>query len=362
MQAENKPGDTGISGNTSGPHNARPGAKVLMALSGGVDSAACVRLLQQSGYNVAGLVIRFSPAHEKAVKAATAAAAELGIPLHVADAEALFTRQVIAPFCADYAAGLTPNPCVVCNPTVKFRILAQEADRLGISLLASGHYARIMRKGAFYHLACAQSAARDQSYMLYRLPQSILARLLLPAGEMEKAQIRSIAAGSGLSSAETPDSQEICFIPDGDYAAYIQSRGVPALPGRFIGPGGEDLGPHRGVLHYTPGQRRGLGVALGKPVFVKAILPTGSIQLAFAQGLAAHGVQLRGMLSTAGPPLPDGDYAVKIRSMAQPVPCRLAGSSLVFATTQRAPAPGQHAVLYTGGIVMGGGVIDAVDY
>lgn len=337
------------------------GKQVLMALSGGVDSAVCVRLLQQAGYEVSGLVIRFSPAHEGAVAAAQRAAAELGIPLAVADCQERFAREVIEPFCRDYTEGRTPNPCVVCNPRVKFHVLAQQADRMGIPLLATGHYARIVQPDGVYRVACAQSQARDQSYMLYRLSQPILSRLLLPAGELEKPQIRALAAEFGLSSAETPDSQEICFIPDGDYATYIEQSGRPDKPGHFFGPQGQDLGPHRGIVHYTVGQRRGLGVSLGQPAFVKSIGADGSVHLAYADDLWASAITLTDTVPV-DEPLPDGYYQVKIRSMAKHVPCRLAGNELVFDQPQRAPAPGQHAVLYTDGVVMGGGVIAAVQY
>ncbi|NLW77915.1 MAG: tRNA 2-thiouridine(34) synthase MnmA [Ruminococcaceae bacterium] len=339
--------------------------RVLLALSGGVDSSACIPLLQQAGYDVSACVIAFSPAHAGAVAAAQQVAQQAGIPLTVVHREDAFDALVVQPFCREYAAGRTPNPCPMCNPLVKFRALADEADRLGIDAIASGHYAQVREVDGTFYVAQAASAARDQSYMLYRLPQDILRRLLLPAGALEKADIRAVAAQSGFASANAPDSQEICFVPNGNYAGFIERRGVQGLPGRFIGPGGEDLGPHRGVLHYTVGQRRGIGLALGKPVFVKSILPGGDIRLAWGDGLYAAGVVLEDMLTTAGAPLPPGPYTVKIRSMAKPAPCMLsyhdAGlPTLLFDTPQRAPAPGQHAVLYQNDLVVGGGVIRTV--
>lgn len=343
--------------------------RVLVALSGGVDSAVAARLLQNAGYDVSGLVILFSASHAGAVQAARQAAGELGIPLTVARAEDMFDEKVILPFCRAYAAGRTPNPCVVCNPLVKFATLAAEADRLGIPAIATGHYARVGtccgQPAQTPAIQMAKSTARDQSYMLYRLPPEILARLLLPLGKYEKDEIRRMAAAWGLSSAGTPDSQEICFIPDGAYAAYIQRRGITGKQGRFISPDRRDLGPHKGVLHYTVGQRRGLGLALGQPVFVQAILENGDIQLGYAGDEYANGIQLEDMVFCAGcAPRPGDEYQVKVRSMAKPAACRITavaadtgGCTLQFDTPQRAPAPGQHAVLYRGDIVYGGGVI-----
>ncbi len=339
--------------------------RILVALSGGVDSAVTVRILQQQGFAVQAAVIRFSPAHDKAVLAAQTAAGELGVPLSVLHGEELFEEAVIQPFCQMYAAGRTPSPCILCNPCVKFHLLAQEADRLGIPFIASGHYARCEEREGIHHIAKAQSAARDQSYMLYRLPQKILSRLCLPLGEFEKTEIREMAAAFGLSSADTPDSQEICFIPDGNYPAYIAQKGVADKPGRFIGPEGQDLGPHRGVMHYTVGQRKGLGLALGKPVFVKEINPAGDVVLALAGGEYAAAVVIGRLHTTSGQPLQAGQrYDVKIRSAAKPVPCRVESTAensarLVFETPQRAIAPGQHAVLYEGPFVMGGGEMQA---
>ena len=198
----------------SGEFSAAPGFStfekqdsVLLALSGGVDSAVTAHILRQQGFSVQGLFILFSSAHEAALEKARQAAKELAIPFHVADAREAFERAVVQPFCQAYCAGRTPSPCVACNPLVKFRTLADTATRLGIPYLASGHYARVVQQGSAFHIARAQSAARDQSYMLYALGQDILSRLCLPLGEFEKEDIRAMAASYGLSSAEAPDSQ-----------------------------------------------------------------------------------------------------------------------------------------------------------
>lgn len=337
--------------------------KVLVALSGGVDSSVCVRILQEQGFNVEGVVISFSPAHAGTVAAAQRAAEELGIPLTVEHCEPLFEERVVGPFCEAYATGQTPNPCILCNPGVKFFTLLQAAGKKGIHYIASGHYARTVEKDGTYYVARAASLARDQSYMLYRLPQEILSRLCLPVGEFEKPQIREMAAAYGLSSAALPDSQEICFIPDGDYAGFIEKRGITGKQGSFIAPTGEILAPHKGVLHYTAGQRRGIGLALGKPIFVKAILPSGDIQLGWAGEEFSAGIVLQNMVFTTGTPfVPGASLLVKIRSRAELVPCTITQSgtekvSLSFAQPQRAPAPGQSAVFYQDNCVVGGGII-----
>ena len=336
--------------------------KVLVGLSGGVDSAVCVNVLRQQGFEVQGAVIRFSPAHDKAVAEAQKAAAALGVPLTVIDAGEAFEKEVVEPFCAAYCAGRTPNPCVLCNPAVKFKLLAAEADMLGCRFIATGHYARVEDRGDGVYTVCkAVSTARDQSYMLYRLGQDILARLCLPLGEFEKEDIRQIARDLGLPCADSPDSMEICFIPDGDYAAFIRGRGLADKAGRFIAPDGQDLGPHKGVMHYTLGQRKGLGLALGKPAFVKAIRENGDVELGWAGEEFFSGMTLRDVCCAAGGELPAGDYLVKIRSASKPVPCHYDGKGAVrFEEPARAPAPGQSAVFYGGGLVLGGGFIDQI--
>lgn len=337
--------------------------KVLVGLSGGVDSSVTVRILQEQGFYVEGAVIRFSPAHDKAVVQAKETAEKLLIPLHVIDAADAFEAEVVEPFCSGYCAGRTPNPCILCNPAVKFRLLAQKADELGFRYIATGHYARVsLCPDGVCRLSLPESIARDQTYMLYRLPQEILSRLVLPLGEFEKEDVREIARDIGLACADAPDSMEICFIPDGDYTGFIRARGGEPLTGNFIGPDGEDLGPHAGVDHFTVGQRKGLGIAAGRPLFVKAILPNGDIQLAESGQEYNSSIRVTGLVTPDGNPLPAGDYRVKIRSAAKAVPCQYDGNGTVtFPEPVRAPAPGQSAVFYRGGFVMGGGFIDAAD-
>lgn len=337
--------------------------KVLMGMSGGVDSSVAVRILQEQGFSVQGAVIRFSPAHDAAVAAAKESAETLKIPLHVIDAESAFEQHVILPFCESYCAGRTPNPCIMCNPLVKFHLLAQKAAELGCKFIATGHYARVqVDESGTSRIAIPESAARDQSYMLYRLPQEILAKLVLPLGEFEKDDIREMARDLHLACADAPDSMEICFIPDGDYSAYIRARGFIPKAGRFIGPQGEDLGPHAGVDHYTVGQRKGLGIAAGRPLFVKAILDNGDIQLAETGQEYSTRMTLTDLATPDALPLPAGEYLVKIRSAAKPAPCFYDGNGTVtFPEPVRAPAPGQSAVFYRNSLVYGGGIIAETD-
>lgn len=338
--------------------------KVLVALSGGVDSSVCVKILQDQGFDVTALVIRFSPSHDGAVLAAKKAADSLGVPLHIADATEVFEKHVIEPFCQSYCDGVTPSPCVMCNPLVKFRTLVKTADSLGIHFIASGHYAKVEEENGIYYVAKAESIGRDQSYMLYRLPQEILSRLLLPVGEFEKPDIRQMAKDANLASADLPDSQEICFIPSGDYAAYITDRGLQSKQGRFIGPNGEDLGAHKGVLHYTVGQRKGLGIAFGTPIFVKEILQNGDIKLANAGDEFYSKLVLNNTVLTR-PLTKNDEITIKIRSRAECVKCNLKQENdefiITFDEPVRAPAPGQSAVLYCENLVIGGGIINSIE-
>lgn len=234
--------------------------KVLVALSGGVDSSVCVHLLKQAGYEVGAVVLKMSPAHEGTVEDARRSAEEQGIPLVVKDMSEPFQKEVVSYFVSEYQRGRTPNPCIVCNPLVKFKALIDTADEEGYDFVATGHYAKLIRKDSLTYLTKGDSLARDQSYMLYRLGQRELSRLLFPLAELPKDEVRKIAAQIGLSCAQKPDSQEICFIPDNDYARYIEEKYGTSGPGDFIsGQEGVPCGRHKGIIHYTVGQRKRLG-------------------------------------------------------------------------------------------------------
>lgn len=338
--------------------------RVLVALSGGVDSSVCVHLLKQADYEVGAIVLKMSPAHSETVEDAKRAARELDIPLIVKDMESAFQKEVVSYFVSEYQKGRTPNPCIVCNPLVKFKALIDTADEEGYDFVATGHYAKLISKGEYTYLCKGDSAARDQSYMLYRLRQRELSRLIFPLAELPKDRVREIAAEIGLSCAEKPDSQEICFIPDNDYAGYIEQRYGASGPGDFISPEGTPCGKHKGIIHYTVGQRKRLGIALGRPVFVKEIDPiTNRVYLADEKDAYEKEILLSGLSMTYPGSIRDGGRAeVKIRSRAAAVPCQVFfeenNLKVVFDEPQKAPAKGQSAVLYDGSVVLGGGFIE----
>ena len=341
------------------------GKRVLMALSGGVDSSAGVYLLKQQGYEVGGVVLKMSPAHEETVAAAKEAAAALGVPLFVKDMTEAFEQTVVSYFMEEYKAGRTPNPCIRCNPTVKFRALLETADEQGYDWIATGHYAGLERKDGVTWLKRAECRRRDQSYMLYRLGQDVLSRLILPLAGLEKPQVRELARQAGLSCADKPDSQEICFIPDNDYAGFIERRLGPSPEGEFIAPWGGVCGKHRGILHYTVGQRKKLGIALGEPVFIREIDPQQNrIYLARAGEDTITKVTLADFAIPSAQPLPERFSArVKLRSAAEPVETQVVfdaetrSAELLLAEPYRVVAKGQSAVLYDGDTVLGGSII-----
>ena len=213
--------------------------RVLVAVSGGVDSAVAVHLLRQQGYEVEGIILEFSPAHKAAVEQAKVVAEQLGIRLHIRECHREFEQNVILPFCREYKAGRTPNPCILCNPSTKFGLICQAAKEMGFDFIATGHYARIDHQAdGTAVLQKSSCLERDQSYMLYRLSQEQLAMLLLPLEGLEKPQVREIARQLGLVCADAPDSQEICWLPDRDYAAFTEQTLGKSEPGDFVSPDG----------------------------------------------------------------------------------------------------------------------------
>ncbi|MEG2038291.1 MAG: tRNA 2-thiouridine(34) synthase MnmA [Oscillospiraceae bacterium] len=340
--------------------------KVLVALSGGVDSSVCVHLLQEQGYYVEAAVMEFSSAHIQAVKDAQLVADQLGIKLHIIKCHELFKENVIDYFASEYLNGRTPNPCIICNPNTKFALLAQLRKDLGFDYMATGHYASVEydEQNDKYYLKKAGVADKDQSYMLYRLKQDELAVLMFPLNNLSKPQVREIAEQVKLPCANKPDSQEVCFIPDNDYASFITKGYGESKKGKFIDPNGKPCGEHQGILHYTVGQRKGLGIALGYPAFVKSIDPiSGDVFLGRKGDEYSTEIVLENCIMSVHHAVTDNmKVGIKIRSMAKECNCTAHKLDdkcwqVVFDEPQRAAAPGQSAVFYLNDIVLGGGII-----
>lgn len=335
-------------------------------MSGGVDSTAAALLLKRQGYDVVGATLELLPENMNAddIGDAREAAALIGIPHYVFDMKDRFSADVIDYFCCEYLRGATPNPCVRCNKCIKFGALAQKAAELGCNLLATGHYARIGSDGGRYFVRKAAQAAKDQSYMLWQLSQDVLSHVIFPLGDMSKTEIRAVAAEAGLNTASKRDSQDICFIPDGDYAAFLTKRtGAEPIPGDFIDREGNVLGRHGGMIHYTPGQRKGLGVTFGEPRYViSKNAENNTVTLGKSEELFVSRVNLEEVNIQLFDKL-DSPITVtaKTRYSQHEAPAALIptqdGAVLEFAEPVRAPAVGQSAVFYIGDAVVGGGVI-----
>jgi len=342
-------------------------AKVAIGMSGGVDSSTAASLLKENGYDVIGVTIRTHES-ESAVQAAREAAEQLGIPFYVFDFRGIFREKVIEPFKDSYHRGETPNPCVVCNRYIKFGAFLEEARKLGASFIATGHYVQKEYDEASgrFLLYTGLDNKKDQSYMLYSLSQDQIASALFPLGTYTKEEVRALARDRNLTAAEKKESQEICFIPDNDYASYITSNTDQiAEPGDFVDVSGQVLGKHQGLIHYTVGQRKGLGSTFGKPMFVVALdsehnrVILGDNADIFSTYLWASDINWIAIDKLRKPLR----LEVKIRYHAKPAfamvyPENEQGLVRVeFETTQRAVTPGQSVVFYKGPLLIGGGVI-----
>lgn len=330
-------------------------AHVVLGLSGGVDSAVCAALLQKQGHTVTGLFLENGVSGAGA-KDAAAVAEMLGIELDVLDIRPELEEKVCAPFEAAYRAGCTPNPCILCNPTVKFKTLLQHADTRGAAFIATGHYART-KDGGLYK----GRSTNDQSYMLCRLLPEQVRRLLLPLGDYEKTETRALAENFGIPVAKKPDSMEICFIPDKDYAGWISRRAPLPSPGDLVLKG-EVIGRHEGICRYTVGQRRP-GLYHDRKVYVSRIdAETNTVHLAYWDDLFQTEVNARDFNWLVVPPAGEIRASVRVRHTKwENPPCTaVIDGNLVRITCDepvRAPAPGQSAVLYDGDRVLGGGFI-----
>ena len=324
--------------------------KVVLGFSGGVDSAVCAKLLKDSGFDVHGLYM--DNTDERSLADAVNTARFIGIPLEVRDVHAQLEERVCSRFAESYLRGETPNPCIICNPTLKFKTLLDFADEIGADNIATGHYARA-ENGVLYK----GMPSNDQSYMLCRIRREQLDRLTLPLGRFEKTQVRKMAEGFELPVAHKPDSMEICFIPQGDYATWLDQRGQVPPPGDFVDRDGNVLGRHLGIHHYTIGQRRGLGIPAAHRLFVSAIRPEeNQVVLSDGTDLMADAVWGEA-LNRLAPLEEEAEVTVRLRHSKTETPAVFyregSGGRLELKTPARAPTPGQLAVLYEGETVLG---------
>ena len=335
--------------------------KVVLGLSGGVDSAVAAQRLLGQGYEVHGLYLDIGLGGEQSARDN---AAKLGIPLTVRSIQQELEEHVCAPFAADYLSGRTPIPCAVCNRAVKFPALISFAREIGANWVATGHYARIGTGCDGGPILLRGNSANDQSYMLSRLTRDMLSHVLFPLGDGPKEQTRQEAEAGQLPAADRPDSMEICFIPDDDYAAWLDARGGTPPPGNFVDANGNVLGTHKGFHHYTIGQRRGLGVSSTGRLFVTEIRPhTNEVVLSHGEGLHAFMVHTDSLNWLGEHPL-SGPMEVEVRlrhsRRQDPATILPLGGGLVdihMKHPARAPTPGQLAVFYQGEQVLGSGWI-----
>ena len=354
--------------------------KVVIGMSGGVDSSVAAFLLKEKGYEVIGITMQiWQPDKEfeekeggccslSAVDDARRVADKLDIPFYVLNFRDIFKTKVIDYFVEEYMVGRTPNPCIACNKYIKFDELLNRAKKLGADYVATGHYAKIQYEGSRFLLKKAEDDRKDQTYALYNLTQSQLARTLMPCGDYNKETIREIAKDIGLRVHNKKDSEEICFIPDNNHGEYItQALPNKVKPGNFVDKNGKVLGKHKGIVYYTIGQRKGLGLALGTPVFVTDIIPwknevvIGNEADIFKTHLVAKDINFIAFDSLEE----ELNVTAKIRYSAKPdeatiYPLKEGKVKVVFREKQRAITKGQSVVFYQGDIVVGGGIIDEI--
>jgi tRNA-uridine 2-sulfurtransferase len=346
--------------------------RVVVAMSGGVDSSAAAVLMQEAGHEVLGITLRVwsygdaarcgSCCSPEDIDDARAVADTLGIPFYVADAEELFRERVVQPFVDGYLQGRTPIPCVACNEDVKFGFLLRRARALGAKL-ATGHYARIGNEGGRLSLLRAKDAAKDQSYFLFTLGQEALADVLFPVGGLSKAEVRAVAERRGLPVSHKPESMEICFVPDGDYAGFVEKVAGPQPHGEVVNALGQTLGQHAGIHRFTVGQRKGLGVSASEALYVERIdASSREVVVGPASALCRERFTVLRPAWVDTCPSPEETVQVRIRHRHPGAPARVspldAGRlSVELLEPLRAVTPGQAAVFYRDAQVLGGGWI-----
>lgn len=356
-------------------------------MSGGVDSSVAACLLHEQGYDVTGFFMRVGAEHPEPVASAAAApsarshqgccsaadaadarfvAGQLGVPFYALNFRKDFER-IIDYFADEYASGRTPNPCVVCNSDLKFGRIADYADAVGARWIATGHYARVAHRDAGSVLLRAVDRAKDQSYFLFGLDRGVLDRVLFPIGHLTKPQVRALAARYELPNRDKPDSVEICFVPDRDYARVVRERRPEAfVPGDVLDQAGAVIGRHEGLPRYTVGQRHGLGIAAGHPIYVTSLnVLDGTVTMGDRDALLREELVATGVNFLSDPPSDRFQAEVKIRHLHTPAPAMIEriGEGRVrvrFDEPQRAITPGQAAVFYDGDVVLGGGWIAQV--
>lgn len=351
--------------------------RILAAMSGGIDSSVAALLLLREGYEVIGIsmdLYDFSAVTKD--RDGTCCSLDdlydarrvcdlIGIPYYVLNLKEEFRREVIDRFVDEYSSGRTPNPCILCNEHLKFRALLRKADELGAEGVATGHYAVIRRdESGRSRLYASPDSSKDQSYFLFSLDARRLDRIRFPVGEMSKSRVRSVAAEAGLPVCEKRESQDICFVTDHSYASFLGKKGIEERGGRFVDRAGNVLGVHRGILRYTVGQRKGLGISAGRPLYVVAIdAERNEVVLGTEEEtLSASATALRATFVAGAPPSPEFRSVAKVRyrhpgAMAT-VRCEGDRLNVVFDEPQKSVTPGQALVLYDGDEVLGGGWIE----